>query len=546
MSTESYDYVVIGGGSSGCTLAGRLSEEPGISVALVEAGPLDNDPVFHVPSRFWQQQKSSFDWDLLTEPEPRLGGRRSYLPRGRVLGGTSSMNTMLYVRGSAADYDGWAGMGLDGWSHAEVLPYFLHAEDNERGAGPYHATGGPLRVEDVEPPPLLARWVDAAREAGHPPNNDFNGARQEGVGAYQVNQRGGRRCSASVAYIHPNLQRANLTVHLCTYALGLVWDGDRVAGVEVEHCGRTRTIHCDCEAVLCAGAYLSPQLLMLSGIGPADHLRSLDLPVKVDNPAVGANLQDHPGCFLVYSVPGAEGAPVEDGWVEVGGFSRTEPGPGEPDLQFHAALGSFADEGVSSGGAPALSFGPYVTRPRSRGWVRLRSALPQAKPRILHNFLDHRQDRELLRRGIRLSMQVASQPGLGPLLGDRAEAAAAGGIPTSDSNAAIDDYIERTAFSFYHPAGTCAMGSVLDSDMRVHAVEGLRVCDASIMPTLLGSNTNAAAIMFAEKLACSLVGRKIDAPAHTGPGTGKEEHGGLAVIEGRLEDTHPDGGHRQR
>jgi choline dehydrogenase-like flavoprotein len=531
MTAESYDYVVIGGGSAGCTLAGRLSEDPGIRVALIEAGPMDRDAVFSVPARFWQQQKSTFDWDLLSEPEPRLGGRRSYLPRGRVLGGTSSMNTMLYVRGSAADYDGWARAGHDGWSYAEVLPYFLVSEDNQRGDGPYHATGGPLRVEDVEPPFLLARWVDAAREAGHQANHDFNGAAQEGVGLYQVNQRAGRRCSASVAFIHPNLSRANLSVHLSTQALRLLFDGDRVSGVEVEHGGETRKIWCEREAIVSGGAYLSPQLLMLSGIGPAEHLRSLGLPVLVDNPHVGAHLQDHPGCFLVHAVPEEVGAAPREEWVEAGGFARTRPGLGEPDLQFHAALGSYADEGVSSGGAPALSFGPYVTRPRSRGWVRLRSALPQAKPRIFHNFLDDHDDREVLREGVRLSMKIGAQPSLRALLGDPAAAAAAGGIPDSDTDASIDEYMRRTAFSFYHPAGTCAMGPVVDAEMRVRGVSGLRVCDTSIMPTLLGANTNAAAIMFGEKLACSLGGRTIEARAEIRPGTEKEDHGGLAVIE---------------
>jgi choline dehydrogenase-like flavoprotein len=537
MTAESYDYVVIGGGSAGCALAGRLSEDPDIAVALIEAGPMDCDAVFSVPSRFWQQQKSSFDWDLSTEPEPGLGGRRSYLPRGRVLGGTSSMNTMLYVRGPAADYDAWERAGNDGWSFGQVLPYFLLSEDNSRGEGPYHATGGPLRVEDVEAPPLLERWVDAAREAGHPANDDFNGATQEGVGIYQVNQRAGRRCSSSVAFIRPNLHRSNLDVLHSTQALRLLWEGERVVGVEVEKGGEVRSIASEREAIISAGAYLSPHLLMLSGIGPGEHLRSLGLPVIVDNPHVGANLQDHPGCFLVFPLGADGGLPAREGWVEAGGFARSQPGPGSPDLQFHAALGSFADEGVSSGGAPALSFGPYVARPRSRGWVRLRSALPQAKPLIFHNFLDDRDDRELLRRGVRLSMRIAAQPSLRAVLGEPAAAIAAGGIPSSESDAAIDEHMRRTAFSFYHPAGTCAMGTVLDAEMRVLGVSGLRVCDTSIMPALPGANTNAAAIMFGERLACSLVEHTIDARADNSQGTEKEDHGGVAVIEGRRHGT---------
>ncbi|HEY4427962.1 MAG TPA: GMC family oxidoreductase N-terminal domain-containing protein [Solirubrobacteraceae bacterium] len=508
MAAEEYHYVVVGGGSAGCTLAGRLSEQPGVSVALVEAGPMDIDPVFRVPARFWEQQKSSFDWDLQTEPEPALCGRRSYLPRGRVLGGTSSMNTMLYVRGCAADYDGWAAAGHEGWSFAEVLPLFMRSEDNSRGGGPYHGAGGPLRVEDLQPPPLLERWLAAAGEAGHPANADVNGPDQEGMGVYQANQHGGVRCSAAAAFIHPNLHRPNLSVHTCTHALRLVWDGVRVAGVEVEHCGEKRVIACARETVLCAGAYLSPQLLMLSGIGPAEHLRQMGIEVRIDNPDVGANLQDHPGCFLTYPVSAETGGSDPDAWVEVGGFAHSRPGLREPDLQFHAAVGSFADEGASTGAARALSFGPYVTRPRSRGWVRLRSSLPQAKPRILHNFLGEESDVAVLRAGVRMALQIASQPSLSAVLGD-SEGARAAGVPSGDSDSAIDEYMRRSTFSFYHPAGTCAMGSVVDSQMRVLGVGGVRVCDTSIMPTLVGGNTNAPAIMFGEKLAGSLTGGSI-------------------------------------
>ncbi len=508
MAAEEYDYVVVGGGSAGCTLAGRLSEREALSLALIEAGPMDLDPLFRVPARFWEQQKSSFDWDLQTEPEPALEGRRSYLPRGRVLGGTSSMNTMLYVRGSAADYDGWAAAGHDGWSFAEVLPLFLRSEDNARGEGPYHGVGGPLRVEDVPPPPLLEHWLAATGEAGHPFNDDFNGPVREGMGVYQATQRAGSRCSAASAFVHPNSERPNLRVLTCTQALRLLWQGDRVSGVEVEHCGERRVIACAREVILCAGAYLSPQLLMLSGVGPAEQLRALGIGVRVDNPAVGANLQDHPGCFLTYPAPTATSAD-RDAWIEAGGFARSRPELPEPDLQFHAAAGSFADEGVATGLAKALSFGPYVTRPRSRGWVRLRSSLPQAKPRILHNFLCDAEDWAVLREGVRMALQIAARGSLAAVL-DARTARAAGWVPASDSDAAIDEYMARTAFSFYHPAGTCAMGSVVDSQLRVLGVEGVRVCDTSIMPTLIAGNTNAPAIMFGERLAGSLDDRSID------------------------------------
>jgi choline dehydrogenase-like flavoprotein len=493
-----FDYVVVGAGSAGCVVAGRLSEDPAVEVALVEAGPSDSNPAIHVPARFWEQQKSTLDWDFESEPEPALNGRRTYLPRGRVLGGTSSMNTMLYVRGAAEDYDSWARAGCEGWWFKDLLPLFKLSEDNQRGASHFHGTGGPLRVEDPEVPALLTHWVAAAEEAGHPRNEDFNGETQDGVGVYQATQRDGRRVSSSTAYIGPNLGRPNLTVLTCTQALRLQWIGGRASGVEIDRYGEAEFIRAGREVIVAGGAYLSPQLLMLSGIGPADHLREMGIEPVLDNPAVGENLQDHPGCFLNY--PARLPKDGGEGWIEAGGFARTEDGP-LPDVQFHAAAGSFGDEGVSTGQAPTLSFGPYVTRPKSLGRVRLRSPLPQAKPRIHHNFLSHPDDVEVLRRGVRMAISIAESPSLRDVLADPADAIAAGQLPRSDSHAAIEAHMRATAFSFYHPAGTCAMGSVVDSEMRVLGVEGVRVCDTSIMPNLTVGNTNAPAIMFGEKLA---------------------------------------------
>jgi choline dehydrogenase-like flavoprotein len=498
MMKDEFDYVVIGGGSAGCVVAGRLSEDAAVEVALLEAGPSDSNPAIHVPARFWEQQKSTLDWDFESEPEPALNGRRTYLPRGRVLGGTGSMNTMLYVRGAAADYDSWARAGCDGWSFEDVLPLFKLSEDNQRGESRYHGTGGPVSVEDPAVPRLLSHWVAGAEEAGHRANDDFNGEDQEGVGVYQATQRDGRRCSSSTAFIAPNLGRSNLTVLTGTQALRLLWSGSRATGVKVDRDGEERVIHVGREAIISAGSYLSPQLLMLSGVGPADHLRDMGIEPLLDNAAVGGNLQDHPGCFLTY--PARISADVGEGWIEAGGFART----GEdslPDVQFHAAAGSFADEGVSTGRAPTLSFGPYVTRPRSRGRVWLRSPLPQAKPRILHNYLADAEDVEVLRRGVRMAMDIASSPSLREVLEDPLAANGDGSIPRSDSHTAIDEHIRATAFSFYHPAGTCAMGAVVDSEMRVMGVDGVRVCDTSIMPNLTVGNTNAPAIMFGEKLA---------------------------------------------
>jgi choline dehydrogenase-like flavoprotein len=292
-----------------------------------------------------------------------------------------------------------------------------------------------------------------------------------------------------------------LTVLTCTQALRVLWIGSRAAGVEIDRFGDTHSIRVGREVIVSAGAYLSPQLLMLSGIGPADHLREMGVEPVVDNAAVGDNLQDHPGCFLTY--PARIPVEVGEGWIEAGGFARTGPGP-LPDVQFHAAAGSFGDEGVSTGRAPTLSFGPYVTQPRSRGRIWLRSPLPQAKPRIHHNFLTDPADVEVLRRGVRMAMAIAASPSLEEVLDDPASAIAAGAVPGSDSHAAIEEHMRATAFSFYHPVGTCAMGTVVNSEMQVMGVEGVRVCDTSIMPNLTVGNTNAPAIMFGEKLAVLL------------------------------------------
>ncbi len=457
--------------------------------------------MFQVPARFAEQQKSWFDWDFSSEPEPALAGRRAYLPRGRVLGGTSSMNTMLYVRGSPSDYDEWAAQGHHGWSYDEVLPIFRRSEDNERGADRYHGVGGPLAVGDSTPvPTLLEHWLAAAGEAGHPENDDFNSPGQKGVGVYQTTQREGVRCSSSTAFLAPARQRDNLTVLTSTQAHRIVWSGGRATGVEVEHLGATRQIPVGREVIVSAGAYMSPHLLLLSGIGPADDLRAVGVPPLVDNPAVGANLQDHPGCFLSY--PSRIGNDSEPGsWVEAGGFAHTDLAGAEPDVQFHVAAGGFAEEGLAEPSGPALSFGPYVTRPASRGRVWLRSALPQAKPRILHNFISDPSDRRTLREGVRMAMTIAAQSSLAAVLEDPRSAREAGSIPHSDSDEDIDAYMRSKTFSFFHPAGTCSMGSVVDAGLRVQGVEGVRVADTSVMPSLTRGNTNAPAIMIGEMLA---------------------------------------------
>jgi choline dehydrogenase len=534
---EAYDHLVIGAGSAGCVVAGRLSEDPTVSVAVIEAGPPSRGRLFEIPGLYTLQYKTSHDWDFLTEPEPGLAGRRAYLPRGRGVGGTGAMNSMLYVRGNPADYDGWRDLGADGWAYEDVLPWFRHSEDNERGASRYHGVGGPLTVSDGRSVhPLLEAWVAAAGEAGHPATDDFNGERQEGVGIYQVTQRDGLRCSSAVAFLRPAEARPNLTVLHSTLVRRIVFDGTQAVGVEVEHAGEVRTIEVRGEIVLSAGAYQSPQVLMLSGVGPADELRAVGVEPRVDLPDVGRNLQDHAGLLVSYrsSTPqllGPDTAADEEllrregrgpmVWNEAGAFLRSSFAGEVQDLQFHAALGRFKDEGLAPARHDAISFGPYVARPASRGWVALRNALPEAKPRITHNFLVEEEDRLALRDGLRMALEMARQPALREHLPDLDAAIADGTAPASDRDADLDAFMRDAAFSFFHPCGTCAIGAVVDPELRVRGVEGVRVADASVMPRLITGNTNAPTMMIGER-AAAFISHRTDRSAQEALSTNRK------------------------
>lgn len=516
MTSESYDYVVVGAGSAGCAAAGRLAELSGARVALVEAGPPAKGRLFEVPTLFSQQLKSAFDWDYHSEPEAELGGRRAYLPRGRSIGGTSSMNTMVYIRGNRFDYDSWGRLGHQGWGYEDVLPFFKRSEDNERGADEFHGVGGPLTVSDARSVhPLLDAWIEAGVEAGHRCNEDFNGAEQEGVGRFQMTQRDGLRCSSAVAFL--GAAEENLTVLPSTLALRIRWDGERAAGLEVDHLGEVREIGIDGELVVSSGAYNSPHLLLQSGVGDPEELRAAGIVPVHSLPEVGRNLRDHVGCFLSFlsdtgPVLGADTSAEEErlrrdgdgpmAWTEVGGFIKTSPGLEVPDLQMHAALGIVRDEGLAGSPEDGLGFGPYVARSTSVGAVTIRHPHPYAKPRIAHNYLSDPEERRILRDGLRLTMEIARQPALARRLQtDLRGSAELGLAPRDESDAALDEFIRANAFSFYHPSGSCAIGKVVDARLRVHGLANVRVADASVMPTELTGNLNAPTIMVGERLA---------------------------------------------
>jgi choline dehydrogenase len=514
-----YDYVIVGAGSAGCVLAARLGEDRDVRVAVIEAGPPDSEPLLHMPLPFRQLWDSRFDWGLWSEPEPGLDERRSYLPRGRVLGGSSSLNTTIYMRGNRADYDEWAALGLAGWGYEDVLPYFKRSEDNERGESYYHGVGGPLTVSDSRSMHgLVGACIEAAVDAGLAPTDDHNGLTQEGAGWFQFTQRDGRRCSTAVAYLHPATQRGNVEVLTGALATRILFEGERAVGVEVLRDNELEPVRAGREVIVCAGAYHSPQLLLLSGLGPADELRALGIEPRAELP-VGHNLQDHPDVALVWlttveslrtamtpdnlALYEREGrGPLTSAFVEGGAFIRTRPALEAPDIQFHFAAGAVPRE-LAAPPIPddGVTIFPTLIKQSSRGRVTLRNALPDVRPRIVHNYLTTEDDRRSMIDGTRVALEIASRPALRKLR--RADFA----VPKSDSDGDILDFVRHHARTIFHPVGTCAMGAVVDAELRVHGVEGLRVADASVMPTIPRGNTNAPTIMVAEKAADLIRGR---------------------------------------
>jgi len=520
------DYIIIGGGSAGCVLAARLTENPAIEVALLEAGPADKSVLIHCPAGLAVIAKSGqANWKFNTTVQPGLNGRRGYQPRGKVLGGSSSVNAMIYARGHRDDYDEWVALGNPGWGFNDVLPYFKRAEHNERGADDFHGTDGPLNVMDLRSPnPFGPVFVEAARQAGFADNDDFNGAQQEGVGMYQVTHKNGERCSAAKAYLTPNLSRPNLHVITGAHATRIVMEQKRAVGVDYAQSGEIKRLLASREVLLCAGALQSPQLLMLSGIGPHGHLLENGIATQHDLPGVGQNLHDHVDVVQVVNAPqlhdlfGLSPAGVvrvlrgirewrkyrsgmlTTNFAEAGGFIKSQASEPIPDLQLHFVIGKLVNHGRTTTFGHGYSCHVCLLRPKSRGSVMLQSKDPLDAPLIDPAFLTDRDDMDRLIRGFKLTRSILSQPALAGFLGQELP-----DLAQVKTDFQIEQFIRDHADTIYHPAGSCRMGpgpmDVVDSELRVHGLAGLRVVDASIMPRLVGGNTNAPVIMIAEKAA---------------------------------------------
>ncbi len=517
------DYVIVGGGSAGCVMAARLSELPDATVLLLEAGPMDTARLIHLPVGFYRMTDGPLTWGYKTAPLAHADQREMVFPQGRVLGGGSSINAMVYTRGHAADYDAWAEEeGCAGWAYRDVLPYFRKAEDNERLSDAWHGTGGPLGVSDLRSPhPLTKAFVRAAQEAGIPYNPDFNGREQAGCGLYQVTQRSGRRCSAAVGYLKAALQRPNLELVTNVQVERLIVENGRAVGVAYTRLGRQHVARAESEVIVTAGAVGSPRLLLLSGIGPADELSRVGVEVVHDLPGVGKNFHDHIDVYVIAELNGPhsydkhtrphrmlwagleflafKSGPVTSNLAEGGAFVLTDPAEPSPDIQHHFLPGAGLEAGV-----PPVPSGYGCTlnacylRPKSRGSITLRSADPRQAPLIDPNYWAEPADMDASLRGLASAREIMAQPALQKFV-KREHLPGA----TATSRAELEAYARRLGKTDYHPVGSCKMGvdelAVVDPDCRVRGIERLRICDSSIMPRVVSSNTNAASIMIGEK-----------------------------------------------
>lgn len=524
-----YDFVVVGAGSAGCVLANRLSVDPDVRVLLLEAGGPPRRMEIAIPGAFYKLFKSEVDWGYYSEPQEGLNGRRLFMPRGKTLGGSSAINAMIYIRGHRSDFDHWSDLGNAGWNYADVLPYFRRSEDFMDGKDAFHGEGGGLTVSRGRyPHPVGEAFIQAAESRGHERNPDFNGAHQSGFGRYHVNIREGKRCSSAVAFLNPVMDRPNLDVLTGALASRLLFDGSRVTGIAYRKGGYEERVAVSGEVVLAGGALNSPQLLMLSGIGPAEHLAEHGINVRQDMPGVGAMLQDHLFAPLVFknrqrnsldhidkpwNLPGnlaryfvLDAGPLTSNLAETGGFMRTEAGLRAPDMQFHLVPAHFVDHGFQRPSGHGITCCATLLAPDSRGSLRLRSADPEAEPRINPRHYAERSDLERMKRGVREAWALMQAEPMQEYTGKGYSPKAPFG-EGREGEQAMEHWIRQYSEALYHPTGTCRMApgsdphAVVDARLRVHGLEGLRVADASIMPEIVRGNTNAACVMIGEKAA---------------------------------------------